>query len=222
MARRKPAVYQALSRAHLEGIGRVAATWNRLEQTIMFAIYEVGGVDTAKFSAVLATTGFGTYLLVLKRFVAMSKEHKSNKTAFNQLCEWISVLYGRRNEIVHTHWRDKSGLALFLDPSLANSKIARGLSYEKRKLGWVTDVAITAAEMRLVARDMDSVQAALANLIASPPKERQRLVRAIAREHTRRHENQRLRKPNQPFRPKLTSRKPRLRGLLNLAPPHKR
>lgn len=170
---RKAKVLEAISRSHLEAIGRVAATWSSLEFSMIAAIAKVSGCETYKAIVLAGPAAFASWADMLVISAQSSSLHKDKADEFASLCKLLLKLLRLRNYIVHAVWEQKSkGIGLIA--SAMNSIIpgaydkASGLGFPKRGRDVILKVEWTPQQMRLVASLIEESESILVRIVYRP------------------------------------------------------
>ncbi len=175
MARRRSVTSKALSASHLRAIGKVAATWSALELTMLNAIADAAKLDLRDAIILVGSQNVAQWCEVLKKLTGDSneflprQENKQNKksplTQLDVICATITKLQPRRNQVVHTYWRQNApeqGLYGIGSPQSTTGKLpAVGVSIPKRGNKVILSVAMNSRDMLSVARDTEEARRSL-------------------------------------------------------------
>lgn len=159
MARKKNEVLKALRETHIRAIGKVAAQWSVLEITILFVIAKVLNVEFRDAVAVCGSQNATAWCDMLKKLTKESKSTGAPKrTVLDNICQTISELQTKRNDIVHGYWHPRKEVAtgllgLPLNPSKP-PELASGIVVPKRGVAVFRQIEMTPSEMLKTANEI--------------------------------------------------------------------
>lgn len=178
MPRKKSLIFHALKPSHLQAIGRVAAEWSKLEMVFQFKIAEVAGIDPIKTLILTKSGNIGTWMKMLRNMISHVYPNDTNvQDDLEKLCKTINNLQNDRNTIVHSVWTPQT-IQTGLRAGMFGSALdpAAGLKLPKRGKHIITNIIKTAAEMRKIAK---AIESATSELIQITSEAQQRALRRI-------------------------------------------
>ncbi len=191
MVNHRVRIKKYLRRSHLEAIGRVAATWSRLEVHVLMSISDISGIDFDKTVLLCAPTGFFNWMEFLSTLIKDSAQHSWKLPKFKPLRKRIESLYTDRNSVVHAFWMTPKMPLGLLGGLMAKSMYLEVPPQEKvtgfgiPKRGSIKLVEKTAADIRRIAREIQAADKDLLLLIDRPPPKRKTgLIARAARGNT--------------------------------------
>lgn len=182
MASTKNDLLRSLSTSHFRAIGRVAAQWNALELTILWAIGKESGLNM-KTAAILAGSQNATaWCEMLKKLSGDTKTVTRKKTALDTICARVTIAQKQRNDVVHAAWHPREEIRGGLFGELpaqkpkAKDKIL-GTGVPKRGTSSFTVIEYDSTQMLAVAAEIESIEQALFDWL-DPRMTRRRLENA--------------------------------------------
>ena len=183
---KKSEVNRALSPAHLQAIGAVAAAWASLEFMMLIAIAKVSKIDTYAVLILSGPSNLTVWIESLTKFATRSKDHSFKLDELNPIFTKIKDLQTKRNGIVHALWHPErigTGILGSIELPVTRKSTAIGMELPKRGKKPVTTIRYTASEMRKVAKEIPECEEALLSWLAkkkpSPELHRNMLAAAL-------------------------------------------
>ena len=102
---------RAFTEAHLLAIGKVAAGWSQLEQTLAFALWRLAGVDNK--TGTCLTAQIPNSARMLDALLALANLRGASEASLQTLKRFADKTYGlqeQRNRVVHDAWTFDPGL----------------------------------------------------------------------------------------------------------------
>lgn len=166
MARKKADVLSRLSRSHLEGIGRVAATWSLLERDILLALSEISGITFFSTLVLASPSAFAGWMDML---LLLGKKHQLRE--LQVLVKLFLKLLRLRNNLVHLAWSapESRGIGLInsrmMPKNITPLDKVKGLGIPKRGRDVIVEVEWSPKQMRQVASLIEASRKSLNSLV---------------------------------------------------------
>jgi len=155
MPRRRSAILKRLSRAHLEGIGRVAADWSLLEFQVISELSSLSNVEDFKTVILAAPSSFAGWIDMLNIFC--SGKHISAE--IESISKLLIKLLRLRNYAIHAVWMVEKGpgasgiISSAMNPTIITSRQkVKGFGMPKRGRDVLINVEWTSTQLRQLAR----------------------------------------------------------------------
>lgn len=171
MPKKKSEIRQILSPSHLQAIGLVAAQWAYLEFAVLFAMTKILKIDFDKTLTLAATQNMAAWLQMIDKAIDLSKTDSWRADSFKPISKQISHLHVQRNAIVHATWissTHRNALAALLENYSHAKASAEGFTIPKRGKVLTKSIAMTAAEMRKIANEIEATERDVISWLAKP------------------------------------------------------
>lgn len=155
MPAKQTSIQKFLKPNHLHAIGLVAAQWSSLELTVIFIIAKLAQLDVASTITLVAPSNFASWLEMLRKLTIQSKEIAWKEPQLVKLSEKMRTLQTARNGVVHAAWMPGQTESNKKWPSVS------GIGVPKRGLKILLSIDKTPAQMRALAKAIESAESAL-------------------------------------------------------------
>lgn len=175
---KKSAVSKALSPAHLQAIGKVAASWSDLELIMVAIISRLAEIPIRKGLILVGPSNITVWMEIIEKLSELSDENSFKVDKLKPIFAKIKILQTQRNSIVHASWSTQESIGMLAIPIEVTSTMpALGLGVPKRGKKSVVEIKFTSAEMRAIAKNIANVESAMLEwLVLKNSKAPQKLV----------------------------------------------
>lgn len=167
MVRKKKEVLKALSSAHLRAIGSVAAHWNLLELTLLWAISKIAKVSYSQAIIMAGAQNAEAWCAMLQKMTGDTKRPGpgAKPTKLDKLTTSVQELHAKRNEVVHASWHPRTpivaGLLSATHPPSAPPKgkdKASGTGIPKRGKKVMNFIDYTSSEILAISNQIEKIE----------------------------------------------------------------
>lgn len=153
-------IRKALSAAHLQAIGLVAAHWSELELTLLWALSKTAGIGFVKTVTLAGSQNVTAWCEMLSK---LTGQPLSKGSPLGKLKQQIADAQVQRNQVVHAAWHSREevrgGLLGEIAPKPMGAKdVASGTGVPKRGKSPLITIEFTAPEMRKVAAEIAAIE----------------------------------------------------------------